>query len=233
MIANALRLDVERYAALVRSHNPLFTCAAAGTLTPAHVASYLENLRYVLVRTQRNIAVARDRARELGLDALAAHYQRRLGEEAGHDAWAEDDLRTLEGKHGPAQSLRVLDSTVELVEYVGRRVAEDPVLCLAYMLLMEHLTVIVGPDWLRALEERCGVEQRSMTVIGKHIELDRDHVDHALQEIDELVTDPGMLAPMREMLQESIARFEAFCREVTRDVSGGEARGAGERASAA
>jgi pyrroloquinoline quinone (PQQ) biosynthesis protein C len=233
MIANALRLDIERYAVEVRTRNPLFTRAAAGTLTPAHVAAYLENVRYLITHTPRHLAIARDRARERGEDNLAAHYERRLREEDGHDAWAEDDLHMLQPVLVVPPSGRILDSMVELVRYVGRRADEQPLLHLAYMLLAEYLTVIIGPDWLRVLEERCGVERRAMTVVSKHVDLDRGHVEHALEEIDDLVTDPAMLAPMRETLRESIARFEAFCREVAFDDARGGAYNARSEASAA
>jgi hypothetical protein len=233
MIADILRLDIERYAVEVRAKNPLFTRAAAGTLTPWHIATYLENIRYLVRHTPRHLVVSRDRAHEVGDEKLAAHYERRLREEVGHDLWAEQDLATLRSGLPAPPSGRVLASMLELVGYIGGRILERPALHLAYILFAEYLTVIIGPDWLRLLEERCGVEQSAMTVVSKHVELDRSHVEHALEEIDDLVADPRMIGPMREMLHESIVRFENFCAEVTLDESGSILGSPREQASAA
>jgi pyrroloquinoline quinone (PQQ) biosynthesis protein C len=233
VIANALRIDIERYAVDVRSKNPLFTKAADGTLTPSQVASYLENLRYLIAHTPPHLAAARDRARALGHDELAAHYHRRVQEEIGHEVWATEDLAVLAPMLPATRSGRILASMQELVAYLGRRATEEPRLHLAYMLFAEYLTVIIGPDWLAALEAKCGVERRAMTVIAKHVDLDHEHVEHALDEIDDLVPDPRMLGPMREMLRESIARFEGFCAEVTLNECRSLAEGPADQASAA
>ena len=54
-----------------------------------------------------------------------------------------------------------------------------------------------------------------MTVIGKHIELDRDHAEEGWGCIDDLVGDPRKLAPMRKALAEMVAHFDRFCVELT------------------
>jgi len=76
-----------------------------------------------------------------------------------------------------------------------------------------------------------------MTVVGNHIELDRDHVEAALDEIDALVADPTKLPRMREVLLDSFAHFDRFCAEVTslRDASYGSglSRDAARHVSAA
>ena len=48
MIADALRLDVERYAATMPSTNPLYVRALEGTLTSVHIAWYLANVKKLL-----------------------------------------------------------------------------------------------------------------------------------------------------------------------------------------
>jgi hypothetical protein len=233
MIANALRLDIERYAEGVRRKNPLFTKAVEGTLTPGHVASYLENVRYLIQHNCQSIAIAQNRARDMGDLELADHYAHRLAEEEGHDAWAEEDLATLAPRLSTPPSGNILASMVELVTYVQSRARALPTALLAYLLFGEYLTVIIGPDWLRVLEERCGVGSGGMTVIAKHAELDRGHVEHALEEIDDLVEDPAMLGPMRDLLQGTMARFDDFCAEVTLDEHGSVSGSTRREASAA
>jgi hypothetical protein len=56
-----------------------------------------------------------------------------------------------------------------------------------------------------------------MTVVANHAELDREHVQEALDEIDELVGDPRKLPRMRAVLLESMTRFDRFCAEITEE----------------
>jgi hypothetical protein len=215
MIADALRLEIERYAAGVREHNPLFVGAAAGRLHAGHLARYLANVHELVLHTPRYLHRARLGALAHGDAELARHYAQRLTEEVGHDAWAERDLQrvaTLAG--GAAARPEVVPTMRELLDYLARVIDEDPALYLAYILFAEYLIVLLGPEWLALLEARCGIPRTSMTVVGNHAELDREHTEEAFERIDALVADPLKLPRMREVLTGSIARFEAFCREI-------------------
>ena len=92
----------------------------------------------------------------------------------------------------------------------------DPTLHLSYMLFAEYFVALLGPEWLKLLEERCGVARSSMTFVANHAELDRDHAEEAFDLIDELVSDPRKLAPMRQVVVETIAAFDDFCDEMVR-----------------
>jgi hypothetical protein len=101
-----------------------------------------------------------------------------------------------------------------MIAFIERVIDEDPALYLAYILFAEYLVVLLGPQWLELLESRCGIPRTSMTVIGNHAELDREHVAEAFEVIDALVGDPQKLPAMRRVLRDTIACFEAFCRGV-------------------
>jgi len=135
----------------------------------------------------------------------------KLSEEAGHDKWAEADLLTLNadpGDRGVQPSIR------ELVDYIHNIIDREPILYLAYILFAEYLTVSVGPKWLHLLEEKCKVSSGAMSVVAKHIELDKFHVEEALDCIDDLVGDPAKLPLLREVLRASMAYFERFMTEL-------------------
>lgn len=233
MIANALRVDIERYAASVRQKNALFTKAADGSLKREMVAGYLENLRYLISHTATHFARGRDIARARGDEALALHCDARRLEEVGHDRWAENDLADIAPSLPAPPSKEITPSMRALVDHLAERIEVDPTLYLAHCLFAEYLTVIIGPDFVRLLDEKCGVAKTSMTVIDKHVDLDRAHVEHALDEIDELVTDPRKIGPMRETARASMAFFEAFCAEVTEEARYERARVPAQQASAA
>jgi hypothetical protein len=230
MIANALRAQIADYAVEMRRSNPLFFKAEDGTLTPGHIARYLANVHYLIVHTPIYLVRARDRARGLGLEALAQHYDHKKGEEVGHEEWAERDLSRV-SPLAPAK--REVASTMrDLVAYIATIIDEDPTLYLAYILFAEHLMVVGGGEWLELLETRCGIPRTSMTVVGNHVELDREHVEEALDSIDDLVGDPQKLPRMRQVIADTIAHFERFCADVTQNDAAQEKRRVNDRDAA-
>jgi hypothetical protein len=214
MIAVALKVQIERYAAEMPSSNPLYFMAANGELTNPQIARYLANIRYLLDHTLPLLTRAIERSTELGRPDLVAHYRQKLDEEVGHELWADRDLRRV-GATLSSAPLDVVPAMHETIAFVERIIDEDPTLYLSYILLAEYLIVLLGPRWLVLLEERCGIPRTSMTVIGNHAELDRAHVEEAFERIDELVLEPTKLPRMREVLAESIQNFARFCEEVT------------------
>lgn len=215
MIADALRAEIDRYAAQMRRSNPLFYRAADGTFTPERMGVYLANVHHLVCHTPIFLVRARNRARQLGDGCLAEHYEHKYSEEQGHDAWADRDIERVSAMSVVPVKRDVLPSIRDLVEFLATTIDEDPTLYLSYILFAEYLIVLLGPEWLGMLEERCGIPRSSMTVIGNHIELDREHVEEALDQIDDLVGDPRKLPRMREVLVEVLAYFDRFCAEVT------------------
>lgn len=215
MLGDALRVHIEGFAAAGKANNPLFVRAASGELTPAHIGKYLSNIHQLVLHTPIHLQRARAEAKRRGDEALAAHFARRFSEEDGHDAWAERDLARV----APLRPKRVdvCESMQALFTFIERTIDEDPALYLAYILFAEYLTVLVGPEWLDLLEERCGIPRASMTVVSNHAELDREHVATALEEIDALVGDPSKLPRLRSVLDETFAIYDRFCDEVTSD----------------
>jgi len=212
MIADALRAEIETFAKTKCRGNLLFRMAEEGNVDTVCIRAYLTNLHHLLRHTPICLVRARKRALALGKTDLAEHFRHKLIEEAGHFRWAEDDLASLPGALQP--SAGVLRSMERHIAFIIESIDEDPTLFLAYILFGEYFTVVLGPEWLRLLEERCGIPRTSMTVIDKHIEIDQGHVEEALDTIDDLVADPRMLPRMREVLRDSMDNFFAFCTEL-------------------
>jgi hypothetical protein len=218
MIADALRCEVEAYAAGMPRTNPLYYRAADGTLTPRHLTRYLASVHYLIAHTPMHLALAREGALARGDSQLADHFAHKLDEEQGHDAWAVRDFERMRAAAAAAARLEPCDAMRDLVDYVSGVIAREPRHYLSYILFAEYLIVLLGPKWLELLEERCSIPRTSMTVIDNHAELDREHTDEALDLIDTLVPDPRDLAPMRCVMQSTIERFERFCFEVLAEV---------------
>lgn len=216
MIGEALGDEIIRYASKSRLKNPLFVRAENGTMTPELIASYLANVHQLIIHTPIHLLKARAVAQSRGDAELARHFEHKLAEEAGHDAWAATDRDGLAKKTGARASDAVTPTMGLLLGHIEGLIDADPALYLAYILFAEQLTVLMGGEWLALLESRCGIPKGLMSVVGNHSELDKDHVAEALDQIDALVGDPSKLPAMREALATSMAKFDAFCFEVTR-----------------
>lgn len=210
MIGNALRVDIERFAAGRIRKSPLFKMAEDGLITRACLREYLENIHYLVSCTPPCLERAAERAREQGQVALEAHFRNKLKEETGHDVWAERDIASVADSSTRLQT-RPTAGMEAMVAHVRATIEREPLLYLAYILFAEHFTVVIGPEWIRLLEERCGIPSSSLSVVTNHVELDVEHVEHALDEIDDLVGDPAKLSALREVLMTSMDCFEQFC----------------------
>jgi hypothetical protein len=214
MIAEALCVEIGQHAGRMRSANPLLLRAQAGTLTLPIFARYLMSLRAILGETPTSLALARDRARDRGDEKLAAYWEKKAREPIGKDRWATDDLAhdVLRGA-GPGS---VVPAAAKMITFHRATIDEDPALFLSCVLFTAYIPVLLGPAWLDALEQRCGIPRAAMSVIDRHIEADEPHVEDTLEDIDDLVDDPRKLPRMREVLRAAMEGFERVCCEISR-----------------
>jgi hypothetical protein len=213
MICEQLKVDIESYASRLRA-SQLFGLAKQGEITPAAMAEYVANLRLLVFETDGNLRLAEARAKELGRPDLAAFFARKRGEEVGHERWADHDISRLRGQFGVNRDVGSSPAIGALLEYLREVIREEPVNYLAYMLLAEYVTVLVGPEFLALLDEHCGIPPTSLTVIGHHVELDREHVAEGLEQIGSAVTDVRWSSSMRETLSRSMEYFDRFWGEI-------------------
>jgi hypothetical protein len=214
MISAVLLRDIETYAANFQVANPLLRRARNGEVTYATAERYLASIRYLLEHTPQFLALARARARATGQFELATYFDLKLGEEAGHVEWAEADLERLSALSGVTGPRRPARAVVELMRVVREAIEDDPLLYLPYILFSEYFTVLMGPEWLSVLQERCGIPVAAMTAVSRHVELDKHHVKDGCREIDSLTRDQSDHAPLRAVLSNTMRQFSAFCDEL-------------------
>jgi pyrroloquinoline quinone (PQQ) biosynthesis protein C len=219
MISAVLKNDIEAFASRLRTSNRLLEQARKGMVTPYAVGAYLSNLMYLIREALEILSLAQGRASAIGHTELAAFYLRKMKEEKGHDQWAQNDIVSLNTLFGAQAVADRSPAILEMLSYLRKATEEDPVQYLAYLLFTEYVTVLIGPEWLRLLEEQCGVPASMMTVVSNHVELDKDHVEACLTEIDELVTDETFHGGLQRTLRESMQYFDAFCAEISRTIN--------------
>jgi hypothetical protein len=217
-VSETLKADIEAYVARSRTDNQLLTRARRGELTPNAVAKYLDGLRYLLQHTDVNLRLACARAAQLGRTELAQFFEHKAEEERGHEQWADSDMAGLTARFGVTSPKAPARSIASLLDYLRTIIVEEPTQYLAYILFVEYVTVLIGPEWLRLLDERCGIPVSLMSVIDKHVELDKEHTAEGLKEIDRLVDNPQSVEPLRRALRCSMEYFDGFCSEVSASV---------------
>lgn len=213
MISNALRTDIEAWAAR-RHENALMAAARSGRLTAEMVTRYIANVTHMIRLTVPTLKLAIHHSRLSGDEPLARHYELKLAQEDGHVVWGESDLETLM-QLSAAPDTSVTPAFRELYELLVRSIERDPSTYLCYVAFTEYVTVLVGPEFLEVVEKSSGVSRSSMTVIDKHIELDRHHAEEGFGVFDDLVTDPRKVAMLRAMLKEICDTFDRGCLDVT------------------
>ena len=212
MLIEKLESDIQEFHQHLRSECPLYTNASAGKLTKKELSNYAANILYLIRYTPIYLKLSMGIAEEKGLPGLARFFFEKIGEETGHDKWAEDDVKALSGTP-PQDDHAVSRHTKELVVYLRTEIERDPRLYLAYILLAEYLTVLAGPQWLEDVEKKCGIAKSSLSVVGNHVELDKEHVKEDYSALETLI-EPSLLPEMRRVLRSCMAFYEGFCSEV-------------------
>jgi hypothetical protein len=214
MLAQQMKLAVENFHKDTEATCRLFTMADEGQLTARNVTAYIKNAEFIVKNTLGSLTVARDAANARGMTELAAFYQRKMDEEDGHDLWAKNDLKSLKATFKVQDNLGVSPWIERIIDFNRDTIARDPHLYLSWQLFAEYFTVLAAPRWLKALEEKCGVPAKMLSVVGNHAELDKDHVDYALKEFDGLTA--GKIANWRvmEALFTGMGLYRSFCDEL-------------------
>lgn len=214
MIDSRLKAEIETYAERLRRSNRLLQRARSGELTSRAVQTFLWNIRYVLTQTPDNLKLAESSARARGYAELADFYRQKLGEEAGHDVWAEQDLLSLDPTLDLTREVTPLAPLSELMAFLRAAVRREPRHFLVYVLFTEYVTVLLGPEWVATLAANCGIPASSMTSIGRHAELDQHHVQDDLQVMRTLLQNDVDEADLFAGLHQFMSYLERFYDEV-------------------
>jgi hypothetical protein len=170
---------------------------------------------YLVRHTPFHLSLARDSAEQWGDLELRRFFQHKLGEEHGHDQWAESDLKEMGAHFGSSvgATREPCRAILALVRDLERAIRVAPASYLAYILFAEYITVLMGPVWVDALREHCGVPADALSVVSRHAELDREHVAECVAEFDALLAASD--APRAfDTLRVAMSHFEAFCDEL-------------------
>ena len=203
--------------ARAQAHRRLRVAVGARAARPAHVRARIADGAYAAAvgAAGSELSLARDSAEQWGDLELRRFFQHKLGEEHGHDQWAESDLKEMGAHFGSSvgATREPCRAILALVRDLERAIRVAPASYLAYILFAEYITVLMGPVWVDALREHCGVPADALSVVSRHAELDREHVAECVAEFDALLAASD--APRAfDTLRVAMSHFEAFCDEL-------------------
>lgn len=191
--------SVDQYYQRLKTQNSFFVKALNGTLNPTQLAEYIFNLKYTVTQSIPQIGLGARRCKELGLPELSEYFKLKVKEEAGHHLWAQEDLENLKKNFGVDINMKLCEPMLHLVDYNKNLVKKDPRLYLVYILFAEYFTVLAGPEFLDGVDKKCQIQKSQISVLTKHVELDKDHVIEWKYEIEKCKVD---FAPIyRETMQ--------------------------------
>lgn len=213
MYTETIKTKIEQKTQEIVESSPLLLKAKAGTLTRDEVIYYLHNLRYVFEKTPGYLRTASRRAQELGYTELSTFYAKKAVEETGHDGWAKADLE----KQGADLSKErpITPSAIALMNYTEGLVNDEPHLYLSYMAFVEYFTVLASPDFLKDLEENCGIYKQELTAVLNHQISDQDHIQEDLEIMGALIQSPSLIQQLLDVIDHSSNLVKNTLKECT------------------
>lgn len=166
---------VDQHMAELKSQSRFFAQLRQGIISPEVMAQVLSTIIYALRYTPVHLQRAQAKAEELGLDELSQFFKEKSAEEYHHDEWALADLKALPGAAAIKERARPVRAVIDLMDYLSEVINRNPVNYLAYIFMNEHIAVTVFPELIEQLDTMCGISRQQVTVLTKHVELDRQH----------------------------------------------------------
>ncbi len=208
-----LTQEIEHFAEQTRTNNSFFLHVSEGSLTPVQLARFLYTAYYLVLHTPIHLHLAKDQSVAKGNELLAAFFDNKIKEEFAHQVWAVQDLTALMKEYGITELPEPVPAVKELASFITDTIRKDPALYLPYILLAEYFTVLVGPYWTKMLAEKCHIPASLVSIIGNHVELDKEHVDHDLEELRALLKSESQVN-YDEVLRTSMSLYDRIYHEL-------------------
>jgi pyrroloquinoline quinone (PQQ) biosynthesis protein C len=190
MYNKKVKTEIEIAAKLFLEKNPFIIKARSGKLSKAQITRYLKTILYSIEFTPIHLKAASLRANELGLVEIAKFMDEKYLEEFGHDRWVRADLRKLGANANSNTDIELTQGIIDLIKFVETLVYGNPLYYIAYITFLEYFTVLVAPELLDCIVNKCGISRTALTVITNHGELDKNHVEDDFKALEIFVDGP-------------------------------------------
>ena len=215
-----LKEEIENFAEYLKENNSFYKAVYKGELDLETLSLFTANLRYLVEHTPIHLGLACNVSNLKGMTEHYNFFKEKIGEEEGHDQWADDDLKRQRELGANQSSIRILKSMRDLAKNNADTINRDPNLYLPYILLAEYFTVIATPPMLEALESKNRIPQNTLSVMGKHAELDKHHINEWEEEVSKFVDIEANFEDYLAMIKKANQLYDIFCNECMEVASG-------------
>ena len=183
-----LQTQIEKFSQEELQINPFFRGAKERRVSSQELYIYINNLRHLVVHTPIHLSMAIDEARKRSDSSLVEFLEQKLEEEQGHDKWGEQDLNFIK-TISPMENFsdHILPSMERFIASNTHRIYRNPKFYLIHILFAEYFTVICGSEILDRLCHSTGIVPQRLSIIAKHVELDRSHVKSFVAELSQFL----------------------------------------------
>jgi len=210
MIADLLKSKLETEAENLITENPFFIKASKGLIRADHIKYFLNNAAYVLKYTPICLKLAIEKSDD---HDLTSFFKEKVREEDGHIEWAFNDLDSF-GIDKNIVDEEISENIKLLMNYLLRIIQENPKNYLLYILTAEYVLVLFGHKLLGDLENKCGINPSQLTVLTKHVELDKDHVLDDMKVIERFFNNPTEWSEVEKLINDYMKYISAFYADV-------------------
>jgi hypothetical protein len=199
---------IDNEIALAKGSNRFLAKVDHASVKVTEVARYLFGTQYLISHTPGHLRLAIERAEA---PDLKDYFIEHLGEEVGHDRWAQDDINILGRLASFAFKTYVSRKMVSHVAWIeSELIRKDPWLYPPYILSAEYLAVSAGPWFLERLNA-AGIPNKALSVVKNHAVLDALHVQQDCQIIDAFIdSNPDWQERYRQVVKRAIANYLQF-----------------------
>lgn len=187
-IYEKLKENIHLFLKVLSEENLFFQKIQAGQINKHHIALYVYNIMTVIQNTTRHMQNSIKTCQKNDMKYLEKFLIDRCADEDGHYVWAEDDLQLLNYADEKKEKLFVTEGVKDLIKLLDQVSVDDPIAYIAYNYLVEHLTAVGGPQLLTDLQEKCQISPEFLSVIFKHIEIDKGHASEDEDVFNHMVT---------------------------------------------
>lgn len=177
-----LENEIRIYAHEVIQKSAICKLAREGKLENWHVANFIFNIYELIVGTQKCFDIAIEKSSSI--PKLKNFFEEKKSEEKGHEYWAIDDLKVLRIDREDLFKTDSMDKILKSIRYVCENCPE---VFVVYQLFAEMITVIISPVWIKDISEKCHIDSKALSVLVKHVELDKYHVQEDIKTVKDYI----------------------------------------------
>lgn len=180
----ALKTKADELSLELQKNSLFFELGRKNMMTHFHVATYVVNLEHLFRKNCLDILEASKVYSSH--QEVSEFFLHKWQEEHGHDAWARADWVAMSKERSFKSEPTVLSQMNDLTDFLNHVMHTSPYEYISYMYYAEYMTALVGPELMGLIKSNLGMENKQISALSNHIELDGDHASEVADALQAL-----------------------------------------------